>query len=106
VLITDEHAFRLGIELLREGIIKGRHGVFKTNRGKINLRELARFIYKINQEVETTILLEKNYNSPVPASLSDPTIGAHALEPTEPFHDYGWRWRSYYINEGIKNASN
>ena len=84
MLITDEHADRLGIELLREGIIKGRHGVFKTNRGKTNLRELARFIYKINQEVEITILLEEDR---IPAMLGDPTIGAYALEPTEPFHD-------------------
>ena len=47
MLINDEHADRLGIALQREGIIKGRHGVFKTNRGKCTLRELAKFIYKI-----------------------------------------------------------
>ena len=84
MLINDEHADRLGIKLLREGIIKGRHGVFKTNRGKCTLRELAKFIYKINQEVEITILLEEDRS---PAMLGDPTIGAHALEPTEPFRD-------------------
>ena len=83
MLINDEHADRLGIALQREGIIKGRHGVFKTNRGKCTLRELAKFIYKINQEVEITILLEEDH----PAMLGDPTIGAYALEPTEPFHD-------------------
>ena len=87
MLITDEHADRLGIELLREGIIKGRHGVFKTNRGKTNLRELAKFIYKINQEVEITLLLEEDPGSPIPAILSDPTVGGLALEPIEIFRD-------------------
>ena len=84
MLINDEHADRLGIALQREGIIKGRHGVFKTNRGKCTLRELAKFIYKINQEVEITILLEEDRS---PAMLGDPTIGAYALEPTELFRD-------------------
>ena len=84
MLINDEHADRLGIALQREGIIKGRHGVFKTNRGKCTLRELAKFIYKINQEVEITILLEEDHS---PAMLGDSTIGALALEPNEPFHD-------------------
>ena len=84
MLINDEHADRLGIALQREGIIKGRNGVFKTNRGKCTLRELAKFIYKINQEVEITILLEEDHS---PAMLGDPTIGALALEPTELFHD-------------------
>jgi len=34
--------------------------------------------------VEITILLEEDRS---PAMLGDPTIGAYALEPTEPFHD-------------------
>tara|TARA_R110000744_G_scaffold263179_1_gene377604 strand:- start:229 stop:417 length:189 start_codon:yes stop_codon:yes gene_type:complete len=60
--ITDEHADLLGITLQREGVVKGRHGVFKTNRGKTSLRELARLIYTINQEVETTLRSENNYD--------------------------------------------
>ena len=87
MLINDEHADRLGIALQREGIIKGRHGVFKTNRGKCTLRELAKFIYKINQEVEITLLLEEDPGSPAPAVWGDPTVGGLALEPTELFRD-------------------